>query len=237
MGADIGLAGAHDHRNPASSYGKGHGHGSACSDRPLAPACCLSSPASPKLRHYPSTPDNVCYVNRSGRFAAQAAAPVCVCCPTFWACPGKPGVVVASKIEMSLWMLLLLLAVVKVPLAALLLWIPLRSDEAMSARQEAQREPGSDEGDGGSRTLGEDPRTPHPRRPLPVGPRRGPHGSPARPSRRGTRHTPRRGAPRRVPERALSGCACAPLAPPWPSRGAGACAAPGRAWGLRRTPA
>lgn len=80
---------------------------------------------------------------------------------------------------MPLWLLLVLLALVKLPIAVLMLWLPLRSDEAMSAREDAPGVGGSDE-DGGSRTLpGDGPRTPHPHRPLPLGPRRGPHGSPA----------------------------------------------------------
>jgi hypothetical protein len=82
---------------------------------------------------------------------------------------------------MSLWVLLILLAVIKVPLAALMLWIPFRSDEAMSARgDEAMAADAKD--DGGSKTLpgapgGSHSRDPHRRRrPRPSGPRRGPHG-------------------------------------------------------------
>lgn len=77
---------------------------------------------------------------------------------------------------MPLWLLLLLMGLLKVPIAALMLWIPLRSDHAMDARGDAAEQPGSDEG-GGSKTLPGDPHRPHPHRPLPTGPRRGPHGS------------------------------------------------------------
>lgn len=92
-----------------------------------------------------------------------------------------------SSIEgMSLWLLLVLLAAVKVPLAVLMLWIPLRSDEAMSAREDASAARGED--DGGSKTLPGAPGDRHPRHPhdpRPIGPRRrGPrHGSPASPPR------------------------------------------------------
>jgi hypothetical protein len=87
--------------------------------------------------------------------------------------------------EMPLWVLLLLMGLIKVPIAALMLWIPLRSDDAMNAYQDdAQRS--VDEGDGGSGVLSQDP---HPHRPAPSGPRRGPHGSPPPPSPRRIRHT------------------------------------------------
>lgn len=102
---------------------------------------------------------------------------------------------------MQWWVLVLLVMALKVPMAALLLWIPLRSDEAMDMREDdgnrsAQAGPdaGSDDG-GGSKTLPQEPRGgPHPRRPLPVGPRiRGPHGSAPPPSPPRVRHhrTPR----------------------------------------------
>lgn len=89
---------------------------------------------------------------------------------------------------MSLWVLLVLLAAIKVPLAALMLWIPFRSDEAMTARHgdAAAADGGAD--DGGSKTLPGGPGQPYrhdPRRPLqprPIGPRRGPHGGASAPS-------------------------------------------------------
>ena len=76
----------------------------------------------------------------------------------------------------------MLLALVKVPLAALMLWIPFRSDEAMIAREDFPASESED--DGGSKVLPGAPGDPHPRRPLPVRPRRGPHGpAPASPPR------------------------------------------------------
>jgi len=77
---------------------------------------------------------------------------------------------------MPLWMLILLAAVVvKLPIAALMLWIPFRNDEAARAADLAEP---SDE-DGGSKALPGGPTNPHPRTPLPHLPRRGPHGSPS----------------------------------------------------------
>jgi hypothetical protein len=94
---------------------------------------------------------------------------------------------------MQLWVLLLLLGLVKVPIAALMLWIPLRSDEAMSARDDGARQAQSDSGeDGGSRTPPHGPRGPLPRHPAPHRARRGAHGSsPPPPSPRRIRHTRR----------------------------------------------
>jgi len=77
---------------------------------------------------------------------------------------------------MPLWLWIVILAgLIKLPIAALLLWIPFRYDESM-------REPDSSdssEEDGGSRALPGGPLDRHPRGPLPRKPRRGPHGSPA----------------------------------------------------------
>ena len=89
---------------------------------------------------------------------------------------------------MPLWMLVVLLALIKLPIAALMLWIPFRSDAAMSSGEPPDR---SDD-DGGSRALPAGPLDPRPRRPLPCGPfpgrpRRGPHGSPPPPSPRRVR--------------------------------------------------
>ena len=50
---------------------------------------------------------------------------------------------------MSLWLLILLLGVIKLPLAALMLWLPLRHDEAMRTQQL----PDPSDDDGGSRAL------------------------------------------------------------------------------------
>jgi hypothetical protein len=81
---------------------------------------------------------------------------------------------------MPLWVWILLLAgLVKLPLAGLMLWIPFRYDETIKTPDL----PDSSEEDGGSKALPGGPLDPHPRMPLPRGPRRGPHhGSPAPPS-------------------------------------------------------
>jgi hypothetical protein len=78
---------------------------------------------------------------------------------------------------MPLWLWIVLLAgLIKLPIAALMLWIPFRYDEAMRAPADASD---SSEEDGGSKALPGGPLDPHPRGPLPRKPRRGPHGSPA----------------------------------------------------------
>lgn len=89
---------------------------------------------------------------------------------------------------MPLWMLIVLLALIKLPIAALMLWIPFRNDAAMNTADPPDR---SDD-DGGSRALPAGPLDPRPRRPLPSGPfprrpRRGPHGSSPPPSPRRVR--------------------------------------------------
>jgi len=76
---------------------------------------------------------------------------------------------------MSLWMLFVLLALIKLPLIGLMLWMPFRNDEALLASEITD----SSEEEGGSHTLPAGPIDPHPRMPLPRSPRRGPHGSPA----------------------------------------------------------
>jgi hypothetical protein len=80
---------------------------------------------------------------------------------------------------MPVWLLILMLvALVKLPIAALMLWIPFRDDEAMQSHEVSD----SSEDDGGSKVLGGGPQDPHPRTPHPRRPRRGPHGSPSPPS-------------------------------------------------------
>jgi hypothetical protein len=77
---------------------------------------------------------------------------------------------------MPLWVwVLLLVAMVKIPLAALMLWIPYRNDQAVEMRDV----PDSSDEDGGSKALPGGPLDPHPRAPRPRRPRRGPHGSPS----------------------------------------------------------
>lgn len=76
-----------------------------------------------------------------------------------------------------MWVLLLA-GLIKLPIAALMLWIPFRYDES----QIVTDAPDSSEEDGGSKALPGGPLNPHPRSPLPRHPRRGPHGSPSPPS-------------------------------------------------------
>jgi hypothetical protein len=77
---------------------------------------------------------------------------------------------------MPLWLwILMLVALVKLPIAALMLWIPFRDDQAMHARDASD----SSDDDGGSKALPGGPLDPHPHMPRPRHPRRGPHGSPS----------------------------------------------------------
>ena len=71
--------------------------------------------------------------------------------------------------------IVLLAGLVKLPIAALMLWIPFRYDEATQSQDVSD----SNEEDGGSKALPAGPLNPHPRSPLPRHPRRGPHGSPS----------------------------------------------------------
>jgi hypothetical protein len=88
---------------------------------------------------------------------------------------------------MSLWMVIVLLGLVKLPVAALMLWLPFRNDQAMNIGEVGPETDasGDSEDDGGSIALGASPVDPHPRSPLPRPHRRGPHGS-------GTPPAPRR---------------------------------------------
>ncbi len=97
---------------------------------------------------------------------------------------------------MPLWVLIVLLGLIKLPIAALMLWLPFRTDPALGAGEPPDR---SDD-DGGSRAVPAGPLDPRPR-PLPSGPfprrpRRGPHGSPPPPAPRRVRAVTR--MPRRV---------------------------------------
>ena len=77
---------------------------------------------------------------------------------------------------MPLWLWIVILAgLIKLPIAALLLWLPFHYDESMRAPDASD----SSEEDGGSRALPGGPLDRHPRGPLPRKPRRGPHGSPS----------------------------------------------------------
>jgi hypothetical protein len=96
---------------------------------------------------------------------------------------------------MPLWVwILLLAALIKLPLAGMMLWIPFRDDEAMRAPDV----PDSSEEDGGSKALPGGPLDPHPRAPLPRKPRRGPHGSPTPASPPRVRTTAKSTPPARV---------------------------------------
>ena len=74
-----------------------------------------------------------------------------------------------------MWVLLLA-GLIKLPIAALMLWIPFRYDESQVFQQNPAD---SGEDEGGSKALPGGPTNPHPRSPLPRHPRRGPHGSPS----------------------------------------------------------
>jgi hypothetical protein len=92
-----------------------------------------------------------------------------------------------------MWMVILG-ALIKIPIAGLLLWIPFRYDESMHPPDT----PDSSDEDGGSKALPGGPLDPHPRAPLPRTPRRGPHGQPSPPSPHRIRTSVRRGRPVRV---------------------------------------
>ncbi len=83
-----------------------------------------------------------------------------------------------------MWIVLLAFGLIKLPIAALMLWIPFRADAAMASlpAEEAPSADSSGEDEGGSKIrCGAGP-GPHPRAPRPGWPRRGPHGEPATPA-------------------------------------------------------
>lgn len=89
---------------------------------------------------------------------------------------------------MSLLTLIVLLGLIKLPLVALMFWIPFRFDEQASVPITDS----SDE-DGGSKALPASPRDPHPRAPSHgPRPRRGPHGGTSLPTPSRVRQNPRR---------------------------------------------
>jgi hypothetical protein len=90
--------------------------------------------------------------------------------------------------------ILILAALIKLPLAGLMLWIPIRYDEASTSTEPSDS---SDE-DGGSKALPGGPLNPHPRTPFPRRPRRGPHGTPSSPPPPRVRTHARGGRPSRV---------------------------------------
>jgi hypothetical protein len=83
---------------------------------------------------------------------------------------------------MSWWILVLLLGLLKLPVAALMLWIPFRDDYATkTVGADGDGEPGASEDDGGTMALPASPLNPHPHSPRPRPRTRGPHGSDSRP--------------------------------------------------------
>jgi hypothetical protein len=85
---------------------------------------------------------------------------------------------------MPVWLwVLMIAALIKLPIAGLMLWIPFRNDDAVRSQDVTD----SSEEDGGSKALPGSPLDPHPRTPLPRRPRRGPHGSQPPPAPRRTR--------------------------------------------------
>jgi hypothetical protein len=78
---------------------------------------------------------------------------------------------------MSLWLVIGLLGFTKVVMASVMLWVTLRTDSAKITVEEEGRSDSDDEG--GSKVLPGASEDPHPRRPSPHRPRRGPHGSPS----------------------------------------------------------
>jgi hypothetical protein len=97
---------------------------------------------------------------------------------------------------MQMWMWVLLLGVlIKLPIAGLMIWLPIRNDQAAYVPDQES----SQEDEGGSHALPGGPLDPHPRaprpgRPGPPTPRRDPHGSPAPPAPRRVRIGDRRPA-------------------------------------------
>ncbi len=85
---------------------------------------------------------------------------------------------------MSLWLLIVLFGLIKLPLAGVMLWIPFRNDEAMRVTNDAPSDASESDDDGGSHTFPGGPQ--HPHRPFPRPPhvsgggaRRDPHGAPS----------------------------------------------------------
>lgn len=85
-----------------------------------------------------------------------------------------------------LWSLFITLALVKLAVASMMLWLPFRTDSAVTATDDQPRTDSNDDEDGGTKVSCDERSNRHPRQPRPRRPRRGPHGSPSP------------GAPRRV---------------------------------------
>jgi hypothetical protein len=95
-----------------------------------------------------------------------------------------------------IWFVFLAVVLIKLPIAALMLWSPFRSDATLETRAAGDAD-SSGEDEGGSKTLpGDFRRHRRPRGPVHGrGPRRGPHGGSAPPSPARVRAA-RRGATR-----------------------------------------
>jgi hypothetical protein len=78
-----------------------------------------------------------------------------------------------------LWSLLITLALVKLAVASMMLWLPFRTDSAVIATEDPPRTDSDDDEDGGTKVFRDQRPNPHPRRPWPRPSRRGPHGSPS----------------------------------------------------------
>ncbi len=77
---------------------------------------------------------------------------------------------------MSIWIVIGVLGFGKVVMASIMLWVTLRTDSAKIVEEDGHSDSGED---GGSKVLPGTVQDPHPRRPWPHRPRRGPHGSPS----------------------------------------------------------
>jgi hypothetical protein len=101
---------------------------------------------------------------------------------------------------MSLWVLIALFGLIKLPLAVLMLWLPFRNDASMHAT-----DPGaSAEEDGGSHTPPIDPPGPRPPWPAPARP----HGPRLQTSARRRRRGPDCTPPPRVQRRVRAALEC-----------------------------
>ena len=129
-----------------------------------------------------------------------------------------------------MWVLLLA-GLIKLPIAALMLWIPFRYDESPDVSDASD----SSEEDGGSKALPGRPAEPPPAQPAaaPPAPRTARLPSPSSRRRASASRCALAGRARRGAADAASGSSCAAGAPPWLSRGACAGGRRGRA---RRLP-
>jgi hypothetical protein len=125
----------------------------------------------------PSTLDNVCYVNRWTRARRCAASRAAERCAHARAPNGSREQLhdlrrlgCGTTIEEVMIWVLIALALIKVPIAALMLWLPFRSDEALRLPETPQPESSQENDDDGGQLRDTRPRSPRPRR--------GAHGPP-----------------------------------------------------------